>query len=225
MDFKTIISSLDNFKKFIPIILILLTFFILISIVIYARNKRTKKIKEIAESKGYKFTLKSNEIDKRFHLDFLEISFNTRFKNIVEFKQKNHKVLICDYIYSVGRSSRTQTIAIITNFKAPDFNLTIENSRNRLWDKFSNEDIDFEDDELFSYNFRLISEYEKRTRNFFDSSLRQFLLNHKQDYKMKNNNLMIYKYYKVIPFKEFEEYLITLNEIIARFEKDQVELY
>jgi hypothetical protein len=136
---------------------------LIVSIVFYLDQKRTKALAQIALQMGFSFRPKDlNLLSEGFaHLHLFQQGHSKTPKNVLKGAANGMETVLFDYSYRVGsgKNSNTyhQTVCLfhLQDRSLPSFELRPENLLDKLVQVFGYQDIDFEASPEFSKNYLL----------------------------------------------------------------------
>lgn len=165
-------------------------------IVITRRILRRKAWTALAERMGFDLKKEDNTIHERFPFDLFSAGSNRYMRNVLAGTAKGTTVTLGDYHYSTrGHQSSTshwQTVCILENSDLdlpamtvrPEVKITgIVGRIAGMMGVPEEEDIDFEEDTLFSDSFTLQCKDEEAARAIFDKRVRGFFAEHKEAFQ------------------------------------------
>ena len=167
--------------------------FIVILIVLVYRyeKKRTEKWRGVAEQMGFEFAEKSDGAPGGYTFNLFTKGRSMKRKNIVSGKAKGLTVMRCDYQYTTGGGKNSSvvctTICILQddNLKMPQLSMRRElGFLDRIAEKFGAQDIDFDEDPVFSKTFVLQGKEEEALRQIFNQELRDYFVEHKDEFML-----------------------------------------
>ena len=195
---------------------------LIIYLVIDASKKRTVAFLKNARRLGYSF-MKDMKIPDNY-LKFFKKGVIRKAKNFV-IANKNGKILhIFDYYYKEsGKYGEmgNQTVAL-TDLKSTDFELYPETFMDRLSDRFTKKDIDFENKPEFSKKYVLKGSDKLKINDLFDGSVLQFFENKKEKYHIESDagKIVIYrKNFKIKP-KNLHNFIEDVSRIINLLKRE-----
>lgn len=175
MDF---LSDTENLP-YILIPLIILLVLLTIYLAWRYEKKRTKRLREIADSLRFTFDEKGDDFLlstlTQFHL--FSQGRSRRILNVMKGKSRDAHITIMDYLFTTGggknSSTYRQTVILFDSdtLDLPAFSLRPENFIHRIGNAFGYQDIDFDSYPEFSRMYLLQGADEEAVRNTFDYDL------------------------------------------------------
>ena len=217
-----------EFEKLIPIVII--AFFVTITIIIllvnrYTSKRRTNKLKQFAMERGFEFKEKVEitEILRKFSI--LNWGHSYGIKNHMTKKHNDGKISIFDFRYTTGYGKESQTLeqtAIIINLEKELHNFLMEPKKviTKKINFFKKQDIDFENNKVFSDNYRLTSKNPDAVRSLFNQEIMHFFENDKT-YTIKSGEkcLMIFRKTKKVKPQMIQQFFEKGIKISKHFKR------
>jgi hypothetical protein len=170
------------------VVLFLLVPLVLTGAIIYGvhrwERKRVEEMRPVARAMGFAFEEKlAGAADEVFGaLPLLSRGHSRRTSSVMRGELAGEPAVVFDYRYTVGsgKNSNTcrQTVALFPTRgrDLPDFELGPENFLHRIGQVFGYQDIDFEQDDVFSKAYLLRGENEAAIKRTFSSTVRSLLV-------------------------------------------------
>jgi len=202
------------------IVFIIMGIAFLVGVIVYLVKKYEKKrTEELAECFQY---LSFRSVEQRELPDFKITSrgHSRRRYNNFEGRSSGLDLSIFDYRYTVGggKNQHTYNITIaMTNASLPVFQLSKEGLFQKLVDKFSPKDIDFEDYRIFSEKYLLKGDDEQAIRKTFTPEVLCFFESDEPCYVESNGSKLIFcKPNKRIKPENMNEFLEKVKQCFKR---------
>ncbi len=168
-----------------------------------SKNKRTEGIKNKAMQLGLSFSKDTvaDFIPNLGTFKFLKEGQSRNAKNLMKSKKSDIDFSIFDFYYSSGTGqsayAATQTIFFVKTdrFNLPNFSMTPESIFNKIADKLTKNDIDFERYPRFSKRYHLKGKDENAIRTVFSEKIIQFLEHKKETISIEaeGDKIIIYR--------------------------------
>lgn len=200
----------------VPIIIIALAVIAAIIYMIYLQSrKRREAMREVSSRLGLQYIEDETFDSSSYSFDIFNKGYHRKVKNLIKGYSQGADITLFDYKYTVSSSAGTSSSAHTyyhsicllekNSFDIPDIFIRREHIGDKIAEKFGKQDIDFEDDRLFSKSFVLRGD-EDRLRQIFNPGLRSFLMEQKKSFSRieGSGNVLLVSRNKRIKPQEFE---------------------
>lgn len=199
---------------------------IIIYFVYQHEKKRIKALEDIAMQLGFSF---NKNMDPEIILGNFKIFNKGRSRkssNLMQGTRSGIKWTIFEYQFRTGggRNSSTekQTVAMVKlkNANLPHFYLSQKNIFHKIGSKFGYQDINFENNPLFSKNYLLRGEDEPAIRKMFNSNILTYLEQKltKATIEAEGNQLIYYTRKKRIKPDQMMTFIDDVGELVRMFD-------
>lgn len=190
-------------------------------------SKRQKELKEFAYARHWNFEnkidwntdyLKGNKFFKTRPIEYLKNRISGDYTETVSWE-------LIDITFDEGalmaaEVHNTTMLRVCFDRDIPDFELDKEQLFMRLLDYAVKEDVDFEGDKGFAQKFSIKGPDKKAIKRFFNADFKAFLLiNDKYHIESRNNELLIFRYFRVMTIGEIEELIRFGEKLTGQFHK------
>ena len=184
------------------------------------KKRRTQEFADIAQQLGFKFIGQpwSGPVLSPIHKTCIIQRTRGGFRNVMLGSTGGLEVAVFDYVYRVGKSTVTQTLAAFTqNRELPPFALRTESVFDRLGETFVHRDIDFDSNPEFSRRYFLRSPDEASVRHLFTTGLLAFFEQIPPEKKWmvetSGKTLIVYTYRQLMKAAEIPAFLDEASAI------------
>jgi MFS superfamily sulfate permease-like transporter len=190
-------------------------------------SKRQKELKEFAYAYHWNFNhkldwntdyLKVNKFFKTRPIEYLKNRISGDYTETVSWE-------LIDITFDEGalmaaEVHNTSMLRICFDMDIPDFELEKEKLFLRLLDYAVKEDVDIEGDKGFRQKFSIKGPDKKAIKQFFNADFKTFLLaNDKYHIESRNNELLIFRYFRIMTIGEIEEIVRYGESLTGQFHK------
>ncbi len=194
-----------------------------------SKKKRIEVLKDKAMQLGFSFSkdIASDFIYGTKQFKLFKEGHSSKVHNVIEGRKSDVNFKIFDYIYGSGAgqssASYAQTIFFvkIENINIPRFIMSPESIFNKIGDKLTKNDIDFERYLTFSKKYHLKGDEEDAIRSVFSDEILQFFEHRKKIISLEadGDTIIIYRRSKLVEPKDLVEFVDESLKMVQMFIK------
>ncbi len=229
-----VISSSFGSKEII-VILVFIAFIVLIGLLTRNDNKkRKKKMEQIALTLGLSYIDKAQDsfLSPLKTIKIFNEGHSRKAYNLMQWKKQDINCSIFDYRYTSGSGQNTATysqsvfLAQTDKLNITKFSMTPESIFNKIGDKLTKNDIDFDRYTNFSKKYHLKGKDEDAVRKVFTDEILQFFEHRKErvSIEAEGDKIVIYTRSKDIDPKDLAAFKDEALKIVNLFLKNNSSL-